>query len=98
MPILGLCLNHRTTAYVDLMVKTLLDVDRSSELQLVVLDNNAEDLHQLDWAVERGVTFRSSGYGNQPTATTHGEILRSLILSRPILTPSSSSLQTASSL
>jgi hypothetical protein len=65
------------------MIKSLLDVDRSP-VQLLVLDNGADDLAMLDWAVARGVTIRPSGYTvGAGGVTTHGEILRDAILAHP---------------
>ena len=83
MDILAISVNHGTTAYVDLMITTLLEVDRSAGVELLVLDNGSDDLAQLDWAVERGVTIESSGYGTERSVTTHGEILRDAVLAHP---------------
>jgi len=83
MSILGISVNHGTTAYMDLMLRTLLDVDGADGVEVLVLDNDADDLELLGWAVERGVTIRPSGYGQTRSVTTHGEILREAILARP---------------
>ena len=83
MDLLAISVNHGTTPYMDLMIRTLLDVDRTP-VRLLVLDNGADDLPTLDWAVARGVTVRSSGYSIRGGGvTTHGEILRAAILAHP---------------
>lgn len=67
----------------DLMIKTLLDVDQTP-VRLLVLDNGADDLSTLDGAIARGVTIQSSGYTVRTGGvTTHGEILRDAILAHP---------------
>lgn len=83
MDILAISVNHRTTSYLDLMIKTLLDVDQTP-VRLLVLDNDADDLARLDWAVARAVRIQPSGYTVRPGGvTTHGEILRRAILDNP---------------
>lgn len=67
----------------DLMIKSLLDVDQTP-VQLLVLDNGADDLSTLDWALARDVTITPSGYTvGSGGVTTHGEILRDAILAHP---------------
>lgn len=83
MQILAISVNHGTTAYMNLMIKTLLDVDQTP-VHLLVLDNDADDLWTLDWAVARGVAIQPSGYTVRTGGvTTHGEILRDAILAHP---------------
>lgn len=83
MNILAFSVNHGTTPYMDLMIRSLLDVDQTP-VQLLVLDNDADDLSRLEWQSHEESTSKQSGYGVQSGGvTTHGEILRQAIVARP---------------
>ncbi|MFD2082558.1 Glycosyltransferase, GT2 family [Actinopolymorpha cephalotaxi] len=76
--------NHGTTEYADLFLRSLLahHPDRS-ELAVLVLDNESGDVHRLDWARALGVRIRASGWSLDASVNTHGEVLRAAVLAEP---------------
>jgi hypothetical protein len=79
-----LSVNHGTTPYADLLLRSLIahHADRG-QIDVLLLDSGSPDLERLDWARELGVEIRPSGYDLDVPLTTHGEILRDGILSKP---------------
>ncbi|SDS37301.1 glycosyltransferase family 2 protein [Actinopolymorpha singaporensis] len=77
-------INHGTTDYADLFLRSLIahHPDRS-ELRVLVLDNDSGDVQRLDWARRFGVRIRASGYSLDASVNTHGEILRDAVLAEP---------------
>lgn len=84
MTVLALSVNHRSTAYMDLMLRSLITRHQQrDELQIVVLDSASPDLDLLSWTGDYGITIEPTGYGTNVPLNTHGEILRDAILKRP---------------
>jgi hypothetical protein len=79
-----LTVNHGTTAYAELFLRSLLAHHRDhSDLSVLVLDNDSGDVHRLDWAKRFGVRIRASGYRADASVNTHGEVLRDAVLAEP---------------
>ncbi|MBO0885378.1 MAG: glycosyltransferase family 2 protein [Mycobacterium sp.] len=82
MRIQVVAVNHGTTAYADLLLRSLITHHpKRSELAILLLDNGSADLERLAWAQAFGVEIRQSGYTRDTQVTTHGEILRNAVLS-----------------
>jgi hypothetical protein len=79
-----LCVNHGTTPYADLLLRSLVahHPDRG-QIDVLLLDSGSSDLERLDWATRHGVEVQPSGYGVEVQVTTHGEILRDAVLAKP---------------
>jgi hypothetical protein len=79
-----LCVNHGTTPYADLLLRSLVahHTDRS-QIDVLLLDSESAELERLDWATRHGVEIQQSGYGVEVPVTTHGEILRDAVLAKP---------------
>jgi hypothetical protein len=76
--------NHGTTAYTELLLRSLLAHHRDrTELSILVLDNGSGEQERLEWARDHGVEIRQSGYSLDAPVTTHGEILRDAVLAMP---------------
>jgi hypothetical protein len=76
--------NHGTSAYADLLFRSLIAHHRlGPDLSILLLDNDSGDVERLDWAKEFGVEIRPSGYSLEAAVTTHGEILRDAVLAEP---------------
>lgn len=79
-----LSVNHGTTPYADLLLRSLVahHADRS-QIDVLLLDSGSADLERLEWARRLGVEIKPSGYGLDVPITTHGEILRDGVLAKP---------------
>ncbi len=79
-----LSVNHGTTDYADLMLRSLIarHPDRS-DLDVVLLDSGARDLDRLSWAERHGIRIQPTGYPLEVPVTSHGEILRDAVLAEP---------------
>lgn len=76
--------NHGTTAYAELLLRSLLAHHRDRpELSILLLDNGSSELGRLEWAKAYGVEIRPSGYSLDAPITTHGEILRDAVRATP---------------
>ncbi|GAB3400693.1 hypothetical protein [Flindersiella endophytica] len=75
--------NHGTTPYADLLLRSLVahHADRS-QIDVLLLDSQSPDLERLDWARRLGIEVEPSGYALDVPITTHGEILRDGILAK----------------
>lgn len=77
--------NHGTTPYADLLLRSLVahHEDRSA-IDVLLLNNGPDDdLGRLDWSKQYGVRIRPSGYPLEAEVTTHGEVLRDAVLAEP---------------
>lgn len=76
--------NHGTTRYAELLLRSLLAHHRDrSELAVLLLDNGSGELERLEWAKAFGVEVRASGYSLDAPVTTHGELLRGAVRATP---------------
>lgn len=84
MRIQVITVNHGTTDYAELLIRSLLrhHPDRP-DIEILVLDNESDGFERLRQFVADGVVIERSGYGIAHTLTTHGEILRNAILAHP---------------
>ncbi|WP_152363950.1 hypothetical protein [Microlunatus speluncae] len=79
-----LSVNHGTTAYADLMLRSLVarHPDRAG-IEVLLLDSGGCELDRLAWAERHGIRIRPSGYPLDVAVTSHGEILRAAVLAEP---------------
>jgi hypothetical protein len=79
-----LTVNHDTTSYLELMLRSLIvhHPDRSW-MSVLILDNDSEDLDSIGWAEQYGFTIERTGFSRQSRVNTHGEILRAAVLGHP---------------
>lgn len=79
-----IAVNHGTTRYAELMLRSLLQHHRHrSHLQVLLLDNDSPDIERLDLLRDERVRIEQSGYGLDHQVTTHGEILAAAVLANP---------------
>lgn len=86
--IAAVCVNHNTSPYVELMLRSLFANHRHIDelgLDLVILDNESEDdrTTMLGYAARVGVPVRPSGFNTHTKHNSHGEILRRFVLDTP---------------
>lgn len=81
LSILAISVNHGTTDYAELMIRSLLHhhSDRR-RLQVLLLDNDSPGAERLHQFASAGISVRRSGYSTRHTVTTHGEILAAAVL------------------
>ena len=78
-------INHGSTPYMDLLLRSLFAHHRDrSRIDVLVLNSGPDhDLDRLDWARRLGTRIRPSGYPLDVPVSTHGEILRDAVLAEP---------------
>lgn len=80
--------NHNSSVFAELMIRSLLHRNPGVSLKLTVMDNNSTDGDDLAalkrYASEAGVDFTSSGFHVAPsTPNSHGIVLRSFVMDHP---------------
>jgi hypothetical protein len=78
--------NHNTSAYMELMLRSLFAYHPAGlPLSLTVFDNASNDDQSglAAYAAERGVPILPSGFGLEEEYNSHGEILRRFVLEHP---------------
>lgn len=84
--ILAAMVNHNTSAYAELMLRSLFATHTPDVgFALTVFDNNSTDNTSglRAFAAEKEVRFLPSGYNLQTENNSHGDILRSFVLTNP---------------
>jgi hypothetical protein len=89
--IAAVCVNHNTSLYVELMLRSLLVSHPSLKelgVELTILDNESEDDRStlLAAAAGAGVPIAPSGFTTHTQHNSHGEVLRRFVLERPAAT------------
>jgi hypothetical protein len=77
--------NHNTSLYVELMLRSLFARHSDLELSITVFDNVSEDdtAGLCVYAEEMGVSIVQSGFTTDTQNNSHGEILRRFVLEHP---------------
>jgi len=80
--------NHNTSLFSELAVRSLLATESGSDLRLTVYDNASRDDSDAlrQFAVERGFTYTTTGLTTQEEENSHGELLRRFTLDNPTAT------------
>jgi hypothetical protein len=84
--ILAVSVNHDTSAYMELMLRSLFATHGDAPpLAIVVLDNASEDdtAPLRAFAAARGVPIEPSGFTTRTARNSHGDVLRRFVLDRP---------------
>lgn len=86
--IAAVCVNHNTSLYVELMLRSLFanhTAPQAFGLDLTILDNESEDdpASLLEYAACVGVPVRPSGFSTHTKHISHGEVLRRFVLDHP---------------
>lgn len=85
--IAAVCVNHNTSLYVELMLRSLFANHAGLDdlgLDLTILDNESEDdpSSLLEYAARVGVPVHTSGFSTHTKHVSHGEVLRRFVLDR----------------
>ena len=85
MEIKAVTVNHNTSAYTELMLRSLFAHHSGLDLSLTIYDNASEDdLAPLKaYARRQGVPVVPSGFTTRTANNSHGEILRRFVLEHP---------------
>lgn len=86
MKIQGVVVNHNTSLFTELCLRSLFAMhDASLDMAVTILDNNSQDnTSQLQaYTTAQGIPFQSSGFTLETANNTHGEVMRDFILKHP---------------
>ncbi len=77
--------NHNTSRYTEVALRSLLALNRDLAFDLTVLDNGSTDetAPLFEWARRHGVQVQQSGFTTSEPANTHGEVLGAFVLASP---------------
>lgn len=78
--------NHNTSRYMELMLRSLLAHHPAGlNLSVTVMDNASTDdtSELLAYTKSQGIPFRQSGFSTQTVNNSHGEVLRKFVLEHP---------------
>lgn len=80
--------NHNSSMFAELMLRTMRRQHPSLSLDITVIDNNSTDTDELQalklYTGRAGVAFATSGFTVEPnTPNSHGESLRNFVLEHP---------------
>lgn len=84
-PVRVVLVNHNTSIYAELALRSLLALNGGVKFDITVIDNASEDITSplFEWAEEQGVAVRQSGYRTFEPGNTHGEIIGRFVLDSP---------------
>lgn len=83
----GVTVNHNTSLYLELMLRSLFSRHPSGlDLRLTIYDNDSQDdmTGVKEYARVRGIPFIQSGFTTDTPNNSHGEILRRFVLENPV--------------
>lgn len=75
--------NHNTSLFTELAVRSLLATHSALKLAITVMDNGSQDDTNalVAYTAAQGIPFLQTGFGLKTRDNTHGEVLREFILS-----------------
>lgn len=81
-PVRVVLVNHNTSVYAELALRSLLALNDDVEFDITVMDNASDDdtSSLFDWAHGQGVAVAQSGYTTGESGNTHGEIIGRFVL------------------
>ncbi len=77
--------NHNTSPYAELALRSLFALNVDIEFQVTVIDNASEDdtFPLFSWAASNGIAVKQSGFTTSEPANTHGEVIGRFVLDSP---------------